>query len=415
MLNKTINLVFSIIPISFILGNSALNLNILLINSLFVFFVIKNNKWEWCKSFTFKILISLYFFLVLNSYFNYILNPTFGFDGLFRSIGFLKFIILIFSFQYLIYEKKQMEKIFKNWMLIIIIVIIDVFYERIFGQNILGFKSQDYTRIISFFYDENVVGAFLLTFSFTVCLYYISKNLIWKKKFLINILFFLIPLSILISGERSNFLKCLILFSLILFFIQSNKLILNKFKISFLIIFSIILSVLVSPNIFIKQTEFFKRIIIEDKSGKFFNKFQNIHYIAHYKTAWEIFKDHPINGVGSKNFRIKCADEKYFDKDFRLSSRRCSTHPHQLHFELLSEQGIIGYFLFFYFALNFIYQNLKISIKSKNIFHIGINFYLLIFLIPILPGGGIFSTFNGSLFWIILALANLNKNSKITL
>ena len=114
MLNKTINLVFSIIPISFILGNSALNFNILLINSLFIFFVIKNNKWEWCKSFTFKILISLYLFLVLNSYFNYILNPTFGFDGLFRSIGFLKFIILIFSFQYLIYEKKKWKKFLKT-------------------------------------------------------------------------------------------------------------------------------------------------------------------------------------------------------------------------------------------------------------------------------------------------------------
>ena len=294
-------------------------------------------------------------------------------------------------------------------MIIITIVIFDVFFEGIFGHNLLGFESKDITRIISFFYDENVVGAFLLAFGFAVCLFYFNKDLIFKKKLFINVIFFLIPLSILISGERSNLIKCLILFTLVLYFIQSNKLILNKLKISFLIIFTIVLTIIFVPKIFIKQTEFFTRVFKENKSEKFIDKFQKIHYIAHYDVALKIFKDFSINGIGNKNFRKICSEDKYFNKDLQLSVKRCSTHPHQIHFELLSEHGIIGYLLFFYLILSFTFYNLRKSIKSNDIFNTGLNIYLLIFLIPILPSGSIFSTFNGSMFWIIFALANLEQ------
>ena len=36
-------------------------------------------------------------------------------------------------------------------------------------------------------------------------------------------------------------------------------------------------------------------------------------------------------------------------ENLKFTHLRCSTHPHQIHFELLSEQGLIGYFIFFYF------------------------------------------------------------------
>ncbi len=408
MFTKTINLSFIILPLSMILGNFALNLNILLINSFFIFFVVKNNQWNWCKLSVFKLLILLYLFQIFNSIYNYFHNPAYGYEGLLRSIGFVKFIFFVFSFQYLINKKEQLDKIFKGWIIIISVVIFDVFFESIFGHNIFGFKSKDYTRIISFFYNENVVGAFLLAFSFTVCLFYLNKDLTFKKRLFINIIFFLIPLAILVSGERSNFLKCLILFSLILIFIQSNKLIISKLNISFLITFVLLISIIFVPNIFIKQTEFFFRILKANNTEKFVDKFQNIQYLAHYDTAWNIFKDFPVNGVGSKNFRIECAKEKYFNNNLKFSSRRCSTHPHQIHFELLSEHGIIGYLLFFYLILSFTFNNLR---RSNDIFNKGLNFYLLIFLIPILPGGSIFSSFNGSLFWIIFALANYAQKS----
>ena len=44
-------------------------------------------------------------------------------------------------------------------------------------------------------------------------------------------------------------------------------------------------------------------------------------------------------------------------KKIPLTSQRCSTHPHQIHFELLSEQGLIGYLIFFFFIFSYFKKN----------------------------------------------------------
>ena len=45
-------------------------------------------------------------------------------------------------------------------------------------------------------------------------------------------------------------------------------------------------------------------------------------------------------------FRIKCTHPKFFVKD------ACSTHPHNIYFQLLAEIGLIGFFIIF---ITFIY------------------------------------------------------------
>ena len=409
MLNRINIFLFSILPISLITGNLLINLNIILINFSMLYFSLKNNDWDWLKDKLFKILIFFYFFIVLNSIYNYLIDNSLGLDGIYRSLSFLKFILLAFAFNVLIKEISDFEKIIKSWFIIILIVIFDVFFEFSFGQNLLGFKSSDYTRIISFFYDENVVGGYLLTFSFLVCTYFLNKDFVNKKKTFFNIFLFLIPLCILVTGERSNFLKCLILFFLIITFIDSKKLIISKIKISIILLIGIFLAINLNQNLFIKQTEFFKRILIVKNANNLTERFQNIKYFAHYDVALEIFKDYPLNGVGSKNFRKKCSEEKYLNENLPHSQFRCSTHPHQIHFEILSEQGFLGYSMFIYLMVFFIYNNLKRNIINKNIFSYSANFYLIIFLLPILPGGGVFSTFNGLLFWIVFSLANYQQ------
>ena len=57
MLNKTNILLFSTLPISIILGNFALNLNIIIINLVMLFLCFKDNNWSWTKNIFFKILI----------------------------------------------------------------------------------------------------------------------------------------------------------------------------------------------------------------------------------------------------------------------------------------------------------------------------------------------------------------------
>ena len=134
---------FSLLPISLIIGNLILNLNIILIDLILLIYCWKTNYWIWTRDSMFKILIILYIYLVFNSIYNYSLNQNYGFDGIIRSLSFIKFIFLAFSLKIMITQKIEINKIMLNWMLILLIVLIDVFYEFFIGHNILGFKSLD--------------------------------------------------------------------------------------------------------------------------------------------------------------------------------------------------------------------------------------------------------------------------------
>ena len=183
-----------------------------------------------------------------------------------------------------------------------------------------------------------------------------------------------------------------------------------------MILLSFLSLIYLNPNIYNKQTEFFKRVINVNKienefieGSDFFNRFQKIRYFVHYDVSLKIFKEYPLFGVANKNFRHECNNKKYFDEKIKLSNVRCNTHPHQIHFELLSEHGIIGYIFFFviiFTGLKKIYHN---YIATKSIFYLSSVLYLMIFLIPILPSGSFFSTFNGTLFWIIFSIGNIKK------
>jgi len=178
------------------------------------------------------------------------------------------------------------------------------------------------------------------------------------------------------------------------------------------LILSFFIALFSNNLIFIKQTEFFKRILLVKDDVKFSDKFQNIKYYAHYDVALKIFKKYPILGTGSKNFRNECKKEEYLDEKIKFTHYRCNTHPHQIHFEILSEQGMLGYIFLLYIMLIFFRDNLKKANLSKNIFHYATLIYLIIFFIPLLPGGSIFSSFSGSNFWIIFSIANLiNKKN----
>lgn len=418
MFNKLSIFLFTLLPISLILGNFAINLNILIIDILTIYICFLKKNWDWTKEKFFKLLIVFYIFLVLNSLYSYYFSTHATNSGLIRSLTFIKFIIFAYSFRILAQDSRALKKIMINWSCVISVVIFDIFFESIFGHNILGNESADKTRIISFFKDETVVGSLVLCFAYIIITYYLNKNLNINYKFIFNFLLLLIPITILITGERSNFIKSLIIFSIILIFIDQNKLILKKRNFFIFIVVSFLGLLYLNPNIYIKQTEFFKRVIeinkVENNSVEqkdFFIRFQNIKYFAHYDVSLKILKEYPLFGVANKNFRHECHNKKYFDERIKLTKLRCNTHPHQIHFELLSEHGIIGYIFFIFMmfiGLKKIFYN---YIKTKNMIYFSAGIYLVVFLVPILPSGSFFSTFNGTLFWLVFSIGNLNKKS----
>ncbi len=416
MISKKLNIsdnfiivLFASLPVAITTGNFLINFYLFCIFLLFIFNVFKTNNFLWFKNRHFKILLFFYLYICLNSIFNYSINPSFGFDGIIRSLFFLKFLILFPAIPLLINKSEILEKIFKFWLFFIFVIIIDIFFEKYNGSNLLGFKSLDGARIASFFYDENVVGTFLFSFGFITTAFFLKNKVKDKYKIFLNLILILVFLSILITGERSAFLKSTLLLLSIFYFIKEENLFFKKIYLFALTIFFTISLFFIFPNVLQKQTEFFKRILIVENPESISQRFENIKYFQHYGTAIEIFKNHKLNGIGNKNFRFECHSKEYFKENSKLTHQRCSTHPHQIHFELLSEQGLIGYLIFIFFIFSYFKEKFLIIFKEKNIYKISKNFYLIIFLIPLLPSGSLFSTFNGLLFWFFLGLSNLKK------
>ena len=432
LFNKKLNyfntlslLFFSILPFSIIIGNASININILLIDILFLTYCLKFNEWKWVKRDVFLYLIIFYIFLILNSFYSYFIlfenqkNFFWNDDSIVRSFLFIKYILLVFAFSILLTDDKILRLIHKSWLIILTIIILDVFFEKLFGRNILGYVSPDSSRIVSFFKDELIVGALIFCFGYTSTTFFIENKIKSKSILPIILIFLLVPISIFITGERSNFIKSLFLFLIIIFFFKKNKHNLN-YKILLVPVFFIISCFLIfSHTTLNKYTEIYKRFLVQSDVQKeigeestIWNNSRNIKYFSHYDAAIKIFQNYPILGVGNKNFRKECFKEEYFNERILFSNTRCTTHPHQIHFEILSEHGFLGYFMVIAFIMWFIFKNLRIFMRNRNIYHLSNTTYLLIFFTPLLPGAGIFSTLNGTLFWVIFSLVYLNYEKK---
>ena len=85
---------------------------------------------------------------------------------------------------------------------------------------------------------------------------------------------------------------------------------------------------------------------------------KNTTYGAHYYTGIKIFKDNPLIGSGLKTFRIECHKEKYIDKTLKFEG--CSTHPHQIYIEFLSDLGLLGTLSIILFIFYTLIKNFKV-------------------------------------------------------
>ena len=397
-------------PISLILGNLIININFLLIFIIFLIDLSLNKNFSFIKDKIFILLIVFFLSLLVNL--NFSIDPIISLP---RILKILTVICMFLFFRKMIakYGNDFENILFGSWAILFSILIIDIIFEIIFGFNTIGIKSIIPGRIASFFGNELVVGSFFLSFAsiyIATIAKFSKKNMNLKLIFLI---IFLISLSFLI-GERSNFIKFFLISFFLLFFVIKLSF---KIKIfSSLIIFCILF---LSLNYFqdIKYRFYKQQIKNFQAETKELNKAdsQNIlidtkdniisfikwtKYGAHYNAAYKIFLENPYFGVGIKHFRNESIKEKYRNEEYKWTDERNTTHPHQIHFEFLSETGLFGYLFFIIFISASLYLSIKNYLIHKNLFQLVTILYVLVSILPLLPSGSFFSTYSSSLFWL---------------
>ena len=329
-------------------------------------------------------------------------------NSFFKYVSFLRFPLMFFGLIFFLNNQNLgeniLQKMYKNFCIILIIITIDVIKEYISGSNILGFSSNYAGRIASFTNDELIIG-YIYVFLSLFSIVYIYKN---SSIFFFNIVIISLIIISFLIGERSNFIKLTFLLTTFFTLVTLTSMKLNiKKKLSIIILFFlfIVSAAEISKNTYVGKKLFFsfdKMINYENKKIKIDlkNDFFDTKHSAHYITAYRIFIDNPIFGIGINNFFIESNKIKYRLK----KNNQSSTHPHQVYLEIISELGLVGslYFIFIFFYP--IYLSLKIFCKTKNTYILSHLFLHIFFIFPILPSGSIFGTVIGVPFWLNLAI-----------
>jgi O-antigen ligase len=371
----------------------------------------KNKLYSYYKNIFFYIFISFYIYLVLNSLIN-----NFNLDSLKISIFYFRFGIFSIAVWYILNKKEFFLKyLFYCFVVCFVFLILDSYYQYFIGENIFGFKIDAGTnRPSSLFGAELILGSYLsrlygIFFGLAIYLYNFNKDR--NYFYFLGLLFVLLESLIFVSGERVAFFYLNLSSIFVILLIKDYKI----YRIVIMAIAIVLVSVvsLVNDNAkkrIIDQTITQMNIKGDDGVKIFSQQHQN-----HYISAYKMFRDNMVLGVGVKNFRNYCNVEKY-----KIDEASCTTHPHNTYIQILSETGIIGFLFIMIALIMFIYnisRHFLLSLNNKNYFtgfEICILSTISITLWPFIPTGNFFNNWLSIIFYfpIGLLLFSLNKKNK---
>ncbi len=397
-----INIIFFsilLLPISLFVGPAITEILIFLICISFIYTFIHEKNFFLIKNFEI-IIISFFFLTIISS-----LLSDYKIISLKSSLLSIRFIILIYA---IIFILNKIDYFFKFFFIICfgslllnilagyLQFFLEFFYKlELFINKDLWFHGGSKKIIISgFFGNEKKLGSFLCRLlPITIGLYLLVSKVDNNKK-IINILFFFVPLFILVflTSERMSLIYCILTF----FFICLYASRINRKNI---IIFPLLI-ILVTSILYFSDLNRFKETI--DHSYKqLFPKSKLIFFSEQHQvfaiTSIELFKKKPILGIGPNNYRRKCDEvtPDFMSKKINFDKpeiENCSTHPHNIFFQLLSETGLIGIIYYIIFNIFLFIETFKF-LFNKN--YDQVNFFFLLpviyYLNPIFPSGNFFN------------------------
>ena len=397
------------LPLTYIIGIAVVE--VFLFFYLFFLFLNDNNK----KLLDQKISIILFlfsFYIGVNAFLQ--ISSSLKYSSIFH-FRYVLFSIAVFFF----FEKYSHIKLNKNLLLsvfsmIIVILLFDSFFQFFVGENIFGQKLFNY-RVSSFFGDDLILGSYLVRLLPIIFwyLFYLKINVNLNKVYFTTF-FSIYFIAIYLSGERTSFVLFLGLILLSLIFISELRNILIRSTL-ILSIFIILLAIFNFGKTDITHRMFgktYKQVIIQEnkieKKNNFASIFKavrvfSIDHQGHLVLAKNLFIENPVFGVGPKGFRQYCRDVKYNPEE-----GICSTHPHNILAQTLSELGLIGiffYLIFVFFLIKYslIARTKKINNLNSSSFLI-ISIGLIIHLFPLLPSGNFFNNWISSFIYFKIGL-----------
>jgi O-antigen ligase len=391
----------SIYPLMLALGSFVSELLNFFIIITFIFYVKKNDIIKIVKNKIFIYCLIIWLYLIINLFFS-----NYFYESLPRAIFFFRFIFLFISIVYLLNKiKNKLFYVIYFWLFFFAFIYVDLVIQYFFNKNLFGQVSPWPGRLSGIMGPELKIAHLIIGFVPLIAGFFYQK----KKIILSLIIIFLTCLMMIIINERSNALRFSIITIIFIFFIKDFNF---RYKVLFFITTIFLFFVII---FFSKGDYSLKQRYVTEPKVTFSNKsilegIKNTTYGAHYFTAIKIFKNYPLLGSGIRTFRIECSKEIYDDKSLTANAQRCSTHPHQIYFEILSELGFFGFVVFFGLFFYIILKKIINFYKKNNYLLLASTSYVLVVFLPLLPSGSFFVSFGATIFWINFSFMVSNFN-----
>ena len=405
---KSCELLFLIFPISIVFSNFFANLTVYYLAILGVYVSLKKKKYVSKNFFYFLIIFWLY--ISTRSLF----TPEVLFS-LKSSLLLIRYLFFIIAVSYLIENVKSLIKNFSIiFFLFLSILFIDTIIQFVFKKNLLGHSENINNRISSFFGGRFVLGSYVSKI-FPIIFLILNIIIPFKKnKLIYTFISFLSIIIVLISGDRAS-LGLFLLTLLTILILLDKKYITKVQKILTIFLILIFTFILISSIDNFKNRFYFQTLSDVNKADKIF--FFSKGHQSHWETSYKMFLDNKLFGKGPNMFRFYCDSIKY-----NSGEKSCSTHPHNYHIQLLSETGLLGYFLFLCLFMNLIFNLIKqfYRVYIKNETFLSFNKVILLSLAfsnfwPIITTGNIFSSFTLNLIFISLSFYFFNEKKTLNI
>jgi O-antigen ligase len=357
-------------------------------------------KWGWLKKPWIVAALGLWAYSVIRAMF----IPHGGAE-VFAAFAWLRYIVFAASVsEWAITEERGRMWLFYSATAAVLFLSIDGFIQYIFGYDLVGHPIFEGTRLTSV-YARPMLGITIANF-FALAIF----GLLERRKIIGSILLADLCLATaFLSGDRMGLILAALIGLIWFFFLMRVSV--KRVRDGSLAVGLFIALVATAPHVTFRpapatpqqevSSPLERQIVSTAATAK---KIGSSAYGLVWKSALAVGEANPFFGVGIRQFRVACLDERFGPvTDPATGILRCYTHPHNSYLEWFSEGGFVGLLGFAAFAATVLIGTLrKLWAREAGPVLWGLSALLAVRLMPLFISTSFFNNWSAIPFWLAL-------------